>query len=288
MKFISYAVWWIRQSILASLARHGRTVRVPLNRTADLSRIIRTAESLRQELRREPTPEEIASSTGLSLEVVQALAALNTADVRLDAPDRSRGRPLADRPLHRRRTGRSRNAGDGQVPLRGSRERAPHPAAAGREGRSVSTSASTAAASTPSRRSAASSASPASGYASSATAHSSASAKARSAGRSRALRPSAYASRRGSPQRPTPSAARDGFVTHVGRRSLEAARALADVRTWLPAGLRTRCGASASTRSPSRSSSPSLPASSSRSSPRTSSPAPCRSTSSARWWARRS
>jgi RNA polymerase primary sigma factor len=86
VKFISYAVWWIRQAILASLARQGRTVRVPLNRTADLSRIVRTAETLRQELRREPTPEEIASSTGLSLDVVQSLAALNTSDIRLDAP----------------------------------------------------------------------------------------------------------------------------------------------------------------------------------------------------------
>jgi RNA polymerase primary sigma factor len=86
VKFISYAVWWIRQAILASLARQGRTVRVPLNRTADLSRIVRTSESLRQELRREPTPEEIAHATGLSLDVVQSLAALNTSDVRLDAP----------------------------------------------------------------------------------------------------------------------------------------------------------------------------------------------------------
>jgi RNA polymerase primary sigma factor len=86
VKFISYAVWWIRQAILASLARQGRTVRVPLNRTADLSRIVRTAENLRQELRREPTPEEIAQSTGLSVDVVQSLAALNTSDVRLDAP----------------------------------------------------------------------------------------------------------------------------------------------------------------------------------------------------------
>ncbi len=98
VKFISYAVWWIRQAILASLARHGRTVRVPLNRTADLSRIIRTAESLRQDLRREPTPEEIASATGLSLDVVQSLAALNTAEVRLDAPlDPEGDRSLIDR-----------------------------------------------------------------------------------------------------------------------------------------------------------------------------------------------
>jgi RNA polymerase primary sigma factor len=86
VKFISYAVWWIRQAILASLARQGRTVRVPLNRTADLSRIVRASETLRQEFLREPTPEEIAHATGLSLEVVQSLAALNTSDVRLDAP----------------------------------------------------------------------------------------------------------------------------------------------------------------------------------------------------------
>ena len=86
VKFISYAVWWIRQAILAALARHGRTVRVPLNRTADLSRIVRTSETLRQDLRREPTPEEIAKATGLSLDVVQSLVALNTSEVRLDAP----------------------------------------------------------------------------------------------------------------------------------------------------------------------------------------------------------
>jgi RNA polymerase primary sigma factor len=86
VKFISYAVWWIRQAILASLARQGRTVRVPLNRTADLSKIVRTAEVLRQRLRREPTPEEVSQATGLSLEVVQSLAALNSGEVRLDAP----------------------------------------------------------------------------------------------------------------------------------------------------------------------------------------------------------
>src|ERR1700688_3302718 len=86
VKFISYAVWWIRQAILSSLARQGRTVRVALNRTADLSRIVPTAEYLPQTLRREPTPEEISDATKLSLEVVQSLAALNTGDVRLDAP----------------------------------------------------------------------------------------------------------------------------------------------------------------------------------------------------------
>ncbi len=98
VKFISYAVWWIRQSILAALARQGRTVRVPLNRTADLSRIVRSSESLRQELERQPTPEEIANATGLTVEVVQSLATLNSSDVRLDAPVEVEGdRSVIDR-----------------------------------------------------------------------------------------------------------------------------------------------------------------------------------------------
>ena len=98
VKFISYAVWWIRQAILAALARQGRTVRVPLNRTADLSRIVRSAESLRKELERQPSPEEIANATGLTVEVVQSLATLNSADVRLDAPVEGEGeRSLSDR-----------------------------------------------------------------------------------------------------------------------------------------------------------------------------------------------
>src|SRR2546425_12064858 len=73
VKFISYAVWWIRQAILAALARQGRTVRVPLNRTADMSRIVRTAEYLRQTLRREPTPEEIGGMLGVTRERVRQL-----------------------------------------------------------------------------------------------------------------------------------------------------------------------------------------------------------------------
>jgi RNA polymerase primary sigma factor len=86
VKFISYAVWWIRQAILSSLAKQGRTVRVPLNRTSDLSRIIKGSEILRQKLRREPMPEELAQLTGLTVDVVQALSALNSGDIRLDAP----------------------------------------------------------------------------------------------------------------------------------------------------------------------------------------------------------
>jgi RNA polymerase primary sigma factor len=98
VKFISYAVWWIRQAILSSLAKQGRTVRVPLNRTSDLSRIIKGAEILRQQLRREPMPEELAQLTGLTVEVVQALSALNSGDIRLDAPmDPESDRSLIER-----------------------------------------------------------------------------------------------------------------------------------------------------------------------------------------------
>ena len=98
VKFISYAVWWIRQSILAAIARQGRSVRVPLNRTADLSRIVRTAESLRQSLGREPTAEEISREVGLSVDLVQSLAALNSTDLRLDAPMAADGdRVIIDR-----------------------------------------------------------------------------------------------------------------------------------------------------------------------------------------------
>jgi len=98
VKFISYAVWWIRQAILSSLAKQGRTVRVPLNRTSDLSRIIKGAEILRQNLRREPMPEELAKLTGLTLDVVQALSALNSGDVRLDSSfDPDSDRSIMDR-----------------------------------------------------------------------------------------------------------------------------------------------------------------------------------------------
>jgi len=98
VKFISYAVWWIRQAILAAIARHGRSIRVPLNRTADLSRIGKAAEVLRRELGREPTPEEIAVHLDLAVDVVQSLAALNTSEVRLDAPlDLDGDRALMDR-----------------------------------------------------------------------------------------------------------------------------------------------------------------------------------------------
>lgn len=86
VKFISYAVWWIRQAILAALANHGRSVRVPLNRASDLARIFREKERLKQELGREPTPEELSAATDLTPELVESLQTLNAAEIRLDAP----------------------------------------------------------------------------------------------------------------------------------------------------------------------------------------------------------
>ena len=86
VKFISYAVWWIRQAIVSALAHHGRSVRVPLNRAAELSKILKTRQQLKVDLDREPTTEEIARRLDLSIETVEMLEALNAGEVRLDAP----------------------------------------------------------------------------------------------------------------------------------------------------------------------------------------------------------
>jgi RNA polymerase primary sigma factor len=88
VKFISYAVWWIRQAVQAAIARHGRPVRVPLNRTADLSRLGRTTTLLKERLGRMPTTEELARATGLTVEAARSLSALNSEAVRLDHPTR--------------------------------------------------------------------------------------------------------------------------------------------------------------------------------------------------------
>src|SRR4026208_242051 len=59
-KFISYAVWWIRQSILQALAEQSRIVRLPLNKIGSINRIQKAYSQLEQEFEREPTPEELA------------------------------------------------------------------------------------------------------------------------------------------------------------------------------------------------------------------------------------
>ena len=70
-KFISYAVWWIRQSILQALADQSRIVRLPLNKVGSIGRISATAAKLEQEHEREPTPEEIAQELDIQTSEVE-------------------------------------------------------------------------------------------------------------------------------------------------------------------------------------------------------------------------
>ena len=86
IKFISYAVWWIRQAILQALAEQSRIVRVPLNRAGTLHRIGKRANALLQELGREPTHEEIAQEMDLSEEEVAKTISISQTHLSIDAP----------------------------------------------------------------------------------------------------------------------------------------------------------------------------------------------------------
>lgn len=86
IKFISYAVWWIRQAILQALAEQSRIVRVPLNRAGTLHRIGKRSSALQQELGREPTVEEIAEGMDISKEEVAKTLSISQSHLSLDAP----------------------------------------------------------------------------------------------------------------------------------------------------------------------------------------------------------
>lgn len=86
IKFISYAVWWIRQAILQALAEQSRIVRVPLNRAGALHRIGRRSSALLQELGREPTVTELARDLDISKEEVERTLAISQSHLSLDAP----------------------------------------------------------------------------------------------------------------------------------------------------------------------------------------------------------
>jgi len=86
IKFISYAVWWIRQSILQALAEQSRIVRVPLNRAGALHRIGKRASALLQELGREATHAEIAEGMDISEEEVAKTMSISQVHLSLDAP----------------------------------------------------------------------------------------------------------------------------------------------------------------------------------------------------------
>jgi RNA polymerase primary sigma factor len=85
-KFISYAVWWIRQAILQALAEQSRIVRLPLNRVGTLHKIGKISSSLEQEYGREPSPDEIAKELALSAVEVSDTLKISNSHLSLDAP----------------------------------------------------------------------------------------------------------------------------------------------------------------------------------------------------------
>jgi RNA polymerase primary sigma factor len=85
-KFISYAVWWIRQSILQALAEQSRVVRLPLNRVGALNKIGKAFSNLEQEFEREPSPEEIAEQLDMTTFEVTDTLKMSGRHLSMDAP----------------------------------------------------------------------------------------------------------------------------------------------------------------------------------------------------------
>ena len=85
-KFISYAVWWIRQSILQAIAEQSRIVRLPLNQIGSVNRINKMLNRFEQENERRPSMEEIADKVNLSQEKVADVLKVNSRQVSVDAP----------------------------------------------------------------------------------------------------------------------------------------------------------------------------------------------------------
>jgi len=85
-KFISYAVWWIRQSILQALAEQSRIVRLPLNQVGSLNRIRKESSKLEQKFERPPSADEIAESLDLPENKVDSVLKITTRTVSMDAP----------------------------------------------------------------------------------------------------------------------------------------------------------------------------------------------------------
>jgi RNA polymerase primary sigma factor len=85
-KFISYAVWWIRQSILQALAEQSRIVRLPLNRVGSLNKLAKAFSSLEQDFEREPSPEELAEVMQVSAEEVVDTIRISGKHISMDAP----------------------------------------------------------------------------------------------------------------------------------------------------------------------------------------------------------
>jgi RNA polymerase primary sigma factor len=90
VKFISYAVWWVRQAVLKALAEQTRSVRIPLNQNSQLIRLSRAETVLAQVLKRDPTDEELGRMLSESPDQIRHSKSVSTTEVSLDAPvDRS-------------------------------------------------------------------------------------------------------------------------------------------------------------------------------------------------------
>lgn len=85
-KFISYAVWWIRQSIMQALAEQSRMVRLPLNKVGSLTKINHAASKLEQHLEREPTPDELSEVLEIQAEEINTTVNLAGRHISMDAP----------------------------------------------------------------------------------------------------------------------------------------------------------------------------------------------------------
>jgi len=85
-KFISYAVWWIRQSIMQALAEQSRIVRLPLNRIGSLTKVSKTFADLEQKFQREPSNEEVAEAIGVTEDEVRDNLRIGGRQVSVDAP----------------------------------------------------------------------------------------------------------------------------------------------------------------------------------------------------------
>jgi len=86
IKFISYAVWWIRQSILQALAEQSRIVRLPLNRVGALNKIGKAYSNLEQEFEREPSADELADELDMDVKEVSDTLRISSKHVSVDAP----------------------------------------------------------------------------------------------------------------------------------------------------------------------------------------------------------
>ena len=85
-KFSTYATWWIRQAITRAIADQARTIRIPVHMVETINKLVRTQRKLTQELRREPTPEEIAAEMKISVEKVQQIQKIAQEPVSLETP----------------------------------------------------------------------------------------------------------------------------------------------------------------------------------------------------------